>query len=111
MSINTGIGYHPDFGILKWLIDPIFNIDYQHVLYADPNNTPSFWTELHAGTEIKVLKFLKVRAGINQGYITAGIGAKLLFLDVNMAYFTREMGEYAGVDPNSGMSLEIAIRF
>ncbi len=111
MSINTGIGFHPDFGMLKWLIDPTFNIDYQHVLYADPNNTPSFWTELHAGTEIKVLKFLKVRAGINQGYITAGIGAKLLFLDVNVAYFTREMSEYAGVDPNSGMSLEVAIRF
>ncbi|MCD6397976.1 MAG: hypothetical protein J7L71_10595 [Spirochaetaceae bacterium] len=111
MSINTGIGYHPDFGMLKWLIDPTFNIDYQHVFYADSENTPSFWTELHAGTEIKVLRFLKVRAGINQGYITAGIGAKLLFLDVNMAYFTREMGEYAGVDPNSGMSLEVAIRF
>jgi len=111
MSVNTGIGYHPDFGMLKWLIDPTFNIDYQHVLYADSENTPSFWTELHAGTEIKVLRFLKVRAGINQGYITAGIGAKLLFFDVNMAYFTREMGEYAGVDPNSGMSLEVAIRF
>ncbi len=111
MQINTGITYHPDFGMLKWLIDPAFNIDYQHVLYGDSENTPSVWTELHAGTEIKVLKFLKVRAGINQGYITAGIGAKILFLDVNMAYFTREMSEYAGVDPNSGMSLEVAIRF
>ncbi|MDA3941074.1 MAG: hypothetical protein PF693_17490 [Spirochaetia bacterium] len=111
MQINTGIGYHPDFGMLKWLIDPTFTAEYQHVFYQDPENTPSFWTGVHAGTEIRVLRFMKVRAGINQGYFTAGIGAKLLFLDINMAYFTREMGEYAGVDPNSGMSLEVAIRF
>jgi len=111
MQVNTGIGYHPDFGALAWLIDPTFTVEYQHVYYQDPENTPSFWTGVHAGTEIRVLRFMKVRAGINQGYITAGLGAKLLFLDINMAYFTREMGEYAGVDPNSGMSLEVAIRF
>ena len=111
MSVNTGIGYHPDLGLLKWLIDPTFNIEYQHVFYQDPDNTPSLWTQLHAGTEVRVLRFIKLRGGINQGYLTAGIGAKLLFLDINMAYFTREMGEYAGVNPNSGMSLEVAIRF
>lgn len=111
MAISTGFGYHPDLGALKLIIDPTFNLEYQHVFYQDPDNTPSFWTGVHAGTEIRVLRFMKVRAGINQGYITAGIGAKLLFLDINMAYFTREMGEYAGVDPNSGMALEVAIRF
>ena len=111
MSINTGIGYHPDFGALAWIIDPTFNFEYQHVFYQDPENTPSFWTGVHAGTEVRILRFMKLRGGINQGYFTAGIGAKLLFLDINMAYFTREMSEYAGVDPNSGMSLEVAIRF
>lgn len=111
MTVSTGFGYHPDLGALKLIIDPTFNLEYQHIFYADPDNTPSFWTGVHAGTEIRVLRFMKVRAGINQGYITAGIGAKVLFLDVNMAYFTREMGEYAGVDPNSGLSLEVAIRF
>ncbi|MCK5153056.1 MAG: conjugal transfer protein TraF [Spirochaetales bacterium] len=111
MQINTGIGYHPDFGALAFFIDPTFTMEYQHVFYQDPENTPSFWTGVHAGTEIRVLRFIKLRGGINQGYFTAGIGAKLLFLDINMAYFTREMSEYAGVDPNSGMSLEVAIRF
>lgn len=111
MVISTGFGYHPDLGALKLLLDPTFNLEYQHIFYADEDNTPSFWTGVHAGTEIRILRFMKVRAGINQGYITAGIGAKVLFLDINMAYFTREMGEYAGVDPNSGLALEVAIRF
>lgn len=111
MAISTGFGYHPDFGSISWLIDPTFNLEYQHVYYADPDNTPSFWTGIHAGTEIRVLKIIKLRGGLNQGYFTAGLGAKLLFMDINVAYFTREMSEYAGVDPNSGISLEVAIRF
>ncbi len=111
MQGTLGVSYNPDFGGFSFLIDPTFSLDYQHIFYKDPDYTPSFWTGLHAGTEIKVLRFMKVRAGINQGYVTAGIGAKVLFMDVNIAYFTREMSEYAGVEPNSGVTMEMAIRF
>jgi hypothetical protein len=110
MSANIGIGYHPDFGRLKWLIDPKIHAEYQHLWYA-AEKTPSFWTHLHMGTEIRTLKFIKLRAGINQGYLTAGAGVHLFFLDLNFAYFTREMGRYAGVQPNEGISLEAALRF
>ncbi len=110
MSANIGVGYHPDFGRLKWLIDPKFHAEYQHVWYA-AEKTPSFWTHVHMGTEIRTLKFIKLRAGINQGYLTAGAGVHLLFLDLNFAYFTREMGRYAGVEPNRGISVEAALRF
>lgn len=109
MSINTGIGWHPNLGILRWLIDPTFQVDYEHVFYEEKD--PTFWTGLHAGTEIRVLRFIKVRGGINQGYVTAGLGMKLLFLDVNASYFTREMGIYSGAKPNQGLTLEAAIRF
>jgi len=111
MQGTVGISFHPDLGGLSFLFDPTVSFDYQHVFYKDPENTPSFWTKLHAGTEIKVLKFIKVRAGINQGYVTAGVGAKLLFLDVNASYYTREMGRFAGQQPNSGFTVETAIRF
>jgi hypothetical protein len=109
MTLSYGVAFHPDFGLLKWLIDPTFHVEYRDTLYQETE--PSMWTKIHAGAEIKVLRFMKVRAGINQGYLTAGVGAKLLFLDVNASYFTREMGEYAGVRPNQGLALEAAIRF
>ncbi len=111
MSAALGVSYHPNLGALRFLFDPTLSFDYQHVFYAEEENKTSFWTGIHAGTEIKVLRFMKVRAGINQGYLTAGIGAKLLFFDVNASYFTREMGRFAGSQPNSGFSLETAIRF
>ncbi len=111
MSGTLGVNYHPDFGGLSFLIDPSFSLDYQHVFYAEKENETSFWYGVHAGTEVKVLKFIKLRAGINQGYVTAGVGAKLLFLDINASYFTREMGKFAGSQPNKGVVLEAAIRF
>jgi hypothetical protein len=54
---------------------------------------------------------VETAGGFNQGCLTLGVGAKLLFLDLNAAFFTREMGKYIGDRPNSGMSLEAAIRF
>ena len=111
MSATVGINYHPDFGALSFLLDPSFSIDYQHVFYAEEDNVTSFWYGVHAGTEIRVLRFMKVRAGINQGYVTLGAGMKILFLDVNASYFTREMGDFAGVQPNEGFVVEAAIRF
>ncbi len=111
MSGTVGVSYHPDLGGLSFLFDPTVSFDYQKIFYTEDQDKTSFWTGIHAGTEIKVLRFLKVRAGINQGYATAGVGAKLLFIDVNASYFTREMGRFAGSQPNQGFTVETAIRF
>ncbi len=110
MSANIGLGYHPDFGRLSWIIDPKFHAEYQHVWYEEEKH-PSPWTHVHMGAEIKTLRFISLRAGFNQGYFTAGAGMHLLFLDLNFAYFTRETGRYTGVKPNSGLSVEAALRF
>lgn len=109
MTISYGAGFHPDFGGFSFLIDPVFHFEVKDTLWAD--REPDFWTKVHAGTEIRVLRFIKLRAGINQGYTTLGAGVKLLFLDVNASYFTREMSDYPGFKPNEGFSLEAAIRF
>ncbi len=111
MQATAGVSFHPDLGGLSFLFDPTVSFDYQKVFYTEEEDKTSFWTGVHAGTEVKVLRFMKVRAGINQGYVTAGVGAKLLFLDVNASYFTREMGRFAGSQPNSGFTVEAAVRF
>lgn len=113
MSMNVGFGWDPEPPRgLRFFFDPMVHAEWQHVMYKeDPDRVPSFWAELHAGTEVRVFRFIKVRAGINQGYPTVGAGIKLLFLDVNMAYFGREIGRYAGTKPNEGLAIEAAIRF
>lgn len=110
MNIILGGAYHPDLGGLSFFFDPTIHAD-----IADPigvfRDNKSPWSLLHIGTEVKVFRFIKLRGGINQGYITAGAGVRLLFLDLNIAAFTRELGRYAGDNASSGMSAEIALRF
>lgn len=110
MNIILGAAYHLDLGGFSFFLDPTF-----HAELADPigvfRDNKSPWSLLHLGTEVKVLRFIKLRAGLNQGYLTAGAGVRLLFLDVNVAAFTRELGRYAGDNPSTGVSAEVAIRF
>jgi hypothetical protein len=113
MVMSVGAAYDPDSFLLpSFIFDPVFHMEYRKTFYqAEDAKEDSFWTGVHLGMEAEVIRLLKVRAGINQGYATFGLGAKLLFLDLNASYFVREMGRYAGVQPNEGFTLEAAIRF
>lgn len=109
MTMSLGVAYRPDMGSLSFLIDPMVHAD-----LVDPigvfRDKQSPWALLHLGTEVKILQFLKLRAGINQGYATLGFGAHFFVLDINGAWFTRELGPYAGDRPNAGFTLEAALR-
>lgn len=110
MDVGVGIAYYPDWGLMDALIEPSFYADLQDIIGVIRDKR-SPWTLLHLGTKVRLLSFLTLRAGLNQGYITLGGGINLLFLDLNIALFTREMGKHLGDRPNSGMTLEGAIRF
>ena len=110
MNIAAGLSFHPDMGFLRYIFDPVVHVD-----LVDPigvfRDERSPWTLLHIGAEARLLSLFSVRAGLNQGYITLGAGAKLLFLDANVAVFSRELGKHIGDRPNAGVSIEAAIRF
>jgi hypothetical protein len=120
MEVTAGVSFHPDLGPLSFLIDPTVHADLQNVVAvmekrADPADL------IHVGAEVKVFRFISLRAGFSRGYMTAGLGAKLLFLDVNVAAFAEGSPEdLSGLeDPegfdfrtfgNMGITAEIAIR-
>lgn len=111
MNISAGVAFNPDLGALKYLFNPTV-----HIGLEDPigvfQEERSPWTLLHMGAEAKILlNIFRVRAGLNQGYITVGAGMKFLFLDASVAVFTRELGKHIGDKPNSGVSFEAALRF
>lgn len=112
MNITLGAAWRPFYNSgLKSLIDPVVHVD-----LADPfkviNEQLSPWALLHVGAEAKLLGgLLSARLGLNQGYVTAGAGIHLIFIDVNASIFTRELGSYAGDKPSMGMSVEAALRF
>lgn len=110
MVFSVGAAWHPDLGSLSFFIDPKIHVDLKDPIGVIRDKR-SPWTLLHAGTEIKMLRFISLRGGLYQGYLTAGLGIDLLFIDINAAVFTVEKGSYIGDKPNSGFSLETSIRF
>lgn len=109
MSVNFGVAIDPDLGGLSFLFDPIVHAQYTLPLGAVEET--SFWKGMHVGAEVAFFRFIKVRGGINQGYFTLGAGLHLLFLDINLALFSRESGSYAGAHQTQGLAAEVAIRF
>jgi hypothetical protein len=111
MDISGGVSFHPDLGGLKFLFDPMVSLDCQDVIEVLSGANQSPWKLIHIGAEATLLSLFSARAGLNQGYLTAGAGVKLLFLDANFAVFTQELGANIGDRPSSGMSFEFALRF
>ncbi len=109
MDVGVGVAFHPDLGRTNLFFDPTFSFDMRNVVGAI-DGSANFWTLLHAGTEIRLMNTFTVRAGINQGYLTFGGGVKLLFLDMNLAIFTQEMGAHLGDRPAAGMTASVDVR-
>ena len=110
MVIGVGGSWKPDMGARQGIIDPRLEADLQIPL-EDSFTQPSFWTWLHLGGQVTFLKFLSVRAGLNQGYFTFGFGIKMAVVDINASIYSDELGQYAGVLAKPGISVETALRF
>ena len=63
-------------------------------VYADRSDI-QVGQKIHAGVEV-ALPLLRIRAGLNQGYYTAGVGLELGLLSVDVATYGVELGEYPG---------------
>ena len=109
MVVGLGTNWTPDMGSLGPLFQPSLSFDLQ-IPIKDELTEPSFWTWTHLGAEAKFLQFLAVRAGMNQGYFTFGLGAKVYIFDFNLAVYTDEMGRYSGTLPRPAISMELAFR-
>ncbi|MDR2104544.1 MAG: hypothetical protein LBP51_02185 [Deferribacteraceae bacterium] len=63
--------------------------------------------ELNA--DLPVIRHLDFRVGFHQGYPTVGFGVNLYVVELNYAYYTEELGAYAGQNPDSRHILELTI--
>lgn len=78
---------------------------------SDVGNNPggSIYRGVHAGAEA-VWMDLNFRAGVNQGYWTAGFGLDLGFFDVNIATYGEELGLNPGVMEDRRYALEFGLQ-
>jgi hypothetical protein len=109
-DISAGLSWKPQ---ISSLIEPALYLELKDpiTVFQNYDGTGSVLNLFHAGAEVRLLKFIYLRGGINRGWLSAGGGIKLLCFDLNAAVFTEELGALAGDDPRSGFAVEAAIRF
>jgi hypothetical protein len=66
--------------------------------------------KIHTGLEIQ-LPALSLRGGFNQGYYTAGVGLDLGIINLDVATYGVELGEYPGQQEDRRYVLELTIDF
>lgn len=107
MRIALGMAYHPDLGGTARYFDPRFFLAVPDVLPVFGGDT-SIIDALRAGLELRILSGLRLWGGIGVNHYSAGIGLKLLFMDLSISGF-EQVGPT--VPRSSGISFEFAFRF
>ncbi len=94
-----------------WVFDPHFSADVRDV--GHPNWTPK--KGVHAGMEFywKMFNWWKGHwaAGMNQGYWTAGLGARLAWFHLDLASFGEEVGTESSRKEDRRYMMEMALDF
>lgn len=109
MNISAGVSYHPDLGDISKIIDPQIHLDFQDIGNVILDGK-SLLLLPHLGCEASLFDILTVRGGFAEGNFSAGLGINILFLDLNLAYFTGEKGDSPGEIPANTSVIELAVR-
>lgn len=94
-QLDFGLGLQFDNAFLK----PTIVADFVDIIgFADAGKIDmrTFMSHFKAGAELRILSFLDVRGGINQGYWSVGCGLDLVVLKVDLAYYWQEFGDNVG---------------
>lgn len=105
-DVSVGLSYSPR--LIPYILEPSFYLELQDPVNAIANKE-SVWNLLHMGGELKLLSFVYLRGGLNQGWMTAGLGLDLLILQLDGAVFTEELGRHPGDFPRSGVAVNLRI--
>ena len=120
-------GYR-DFGNLMEDIDPTLNLAFSvHPQFSSFMTTDlmvdftdvtmnagydkSFLKRLNAGLQIGFWQHIFLRTGLHQGYFTFGAGFDAVILRVNYAYYSEELGAYAGQHKDTRHAIEVTLGF
>lgn len=101
-NLVFGVAAHQEFLFADWT----HSFEYQYIRTEGEN----LGKKLHLGTEASWGP-IDVRAGLNQGYLTYGVGLDLSILQIDATMFSSEMGAYAGQIRNDRYQIGLSINF
>ncbi len=94
-----------------WVFDPRFSVDLRNILH----DNWSFKKGLHVGAEFYWTMFNWWKghwaAGLNQGHLSLGLGAKMAFFQFDLAYWGEEVGTPSAPNKSERFMLELSLDF
>ncbi len=120
MSINNLIGNklgdaedldpHIDLGVSKRFGDLTLAADYVDILgwMGDDNDIGK---RIHLGLEYHLTKIIRLRTGVNQGYMTFGLGADAKNIQFDLLTYAEEVGTQSGQQKDRRYLLRLGVGF
>ena len=109
-SIDLGFGFRWDNDFFKpTLVCDI--VDVNGLFTAKEFNGREMLNHIKAGAELRLLSFLDIRGGFNQGYWSVGAGLDLAIVKIDVAYFWQEFGEKLGDYGLDGLSIRVNVGY
>ena len=103
-TLNLSLAISPNWNFISSNIV----IDFNDLIFMNGKDK-SFGKRVNIGAEIGFWNRIFLRTGLHQGYWTAGAGVNVWALRINYAYYTEELGAYAGQYSDSRHVLEIVL--
>ncbi len=105
-DIALGVSWRPvPAGALRDRVDPRVGAEFGE-LYALVTGAGGFFDSLSVGAEVTLAKTLALRAGLNGGRPSFGVGLRLLALDLDAAVFSLSQGG----DERAGLAVRANVR-
>ncbi|MFH1824944.1 MAG: hypothetical protein ABH873_06960 [Candidatus Firestonebacteria bacterium] len=119
LNVKLGLAYFSDiklenlFKDIRFYFDivDLFNPDDAKYLSSFGNTTAIFLKKTHIGIESKLIDFVNLRIGLNQGYPTFGIGLKIEMFNIEYAFYGKEEGVFPGDIPSWNHILTFVFRY
>lgn len=103
-TLNLSLAISPSWDFISSNIV----LDFNDLLFM-AGSDDSFGKRVNIGAEIGFWNRIFLRTGLHQGYWTAGAGVNIWALRINYAYYTEELGAYAGQFADTRHVLEIVL--
>ena len=103
-TLNLSLAVSPNWEFISSNIV----IDFNDLIFMNGTDD-SFGKRVNIGAEIGFWNRIFLRTGLHQGYWTAGAGVNIWALRINYAYYTEELGAYAGQYSDQRHVLEVVI--
>ena len=112
-TLNFGVAFAPDISVIQPVVTADLIDMYQLVksFNKDTFRASDLLLHLNLGAELGLLNIVKVRAGVNRGFMSVGAGIWLPFAQIDASYGWQEFGVELGDKPVDALTVKVTLGY